>query len=541
MKKLAALLIAALISVYCIAEEIPADIIGRLDVLGYETADIENAISNFQRANGLGVTGVLDPATQKAILSEKAMPQSSYIRNFLKPGEYPRESFPGESGRSVKQLQSRLEQLGYAVPTEGVYDWSTLCAVARFQALNSLELTGKCDAVTLERLYSQAAIPFDVSGDVYALETGASGATVKALQNSLKALGYYTGTCTGVFGTATARAVREFQKANELDINGRWSIEQQMLIIAGTPKTKSETDEYKASLTLGVGTQHECVRELEELLHGLGYFSEVPDDIYDASTQSAVRVFQEANGLKITGTADPETRALAADDSCIRHDTYYQSAMIKAVRPGDSGYAVLLCSRRLIELDYPLFEKWVYDDEMNAMVTVFCQAAGLYDAVGADMETRALMNSDTALRYEEAKPISDAYAIEKARTDRINTVLDTARSAYGKPYEAGKTGPDSYGTAGLVWCCYYACGTEIPATVSTQLEEARNSSAFSVNMDDIAEAWQVFFIRDNTVFTGICMGGRHVIAAVPEENAVKLYDIATELADYEFIGCIMWP
>ena len=49
---------------------------------------------------------------------------------------------------------------------------------------------------------------------------GDSGAAVKAVQKRLKALGYYSGTVDGDYGNGTKSAVKAFQKANGLTVNG---------------------------------------------------------------------------------------------------------------------------------------------------------------------------------------------------------------------------------------------------------------------------------------------------------------------------------
>ncbi len=46
------------------------------------------------------------------------------------------------------------------------------------------------------------------------------GADVKKLQQALKILGYYTGTCDGIFGEVTETAVKKFQKARSLSQDG---------------------------------------------------------------------------------------------------------------------------------------------------------------------------------------------------------------------------------------------------------------------------------------------------------------------------------
>ncbi|MCE5343508.1 MAG: D-alanyl-D-alanine carboxypeptidase family protein [Eubacteriales bacterium] len=52
------------------------------------------------------------------------------------------------------------------------------------------------------------------------LSKGAQGGSVSALQERLKALGYYTGAVDGDYGAATQEAVRLFQSQNGLEVDG---------------------------------------------------------------------------------------------------------------------------------------------------------------------------------------------------------------------------------------------------------------------------------------------------------------------------------
>ena len=54
------------------------------------------------------------------------------------------------------------------------------------------------------------------SGSLGTCSPGDSGGTVKAVQNKLKSLGYYSGTVDGDYGSGTKKAVSAFQKANAL-------------------------------------------------------------------------------------------------------------------------------------------------------------------------------------------------------------------------------------------------------------------------------------------------------------------------------------
>ena len=50
---------------------------------------------------------------------------------------------------------------------------------------------------------------------------GSSGAVVSQIQTKLKNWGYYTGDVDGVYGSATERAVRAFQRKNGLSVDGQ--------------------------------------------------------------------------------------------------------------------------------------------------------------------------------------------------------------------------------------------------------------------------------------------------------------------------------
>ena len=54
-----------------------------------------------------------------------------------------------------------------------------------------------------------------------AYQRGSTGSTVKQIQTKLKSWGYYSGSVDGVYGSATEKAVRAFQKKNGLTVDGK--------------------------------------------------------------------------------------------------------------------------------------------------------------------------------------------------------------------------------------------------------------------------------------------------------------------------------
>jgi N-acetylmuramoyl-L-alanine amidase len=79
------------------------------------------------------------------------------------------------------------------------------------------------------RLLCSIALLFAVNITIIALaqqaqaatwRQGSSGETVRTIQTKLKNWGYYDGTVDGIFGSATTRAVKYFQRQNGLAVDG---------------------------------------------------------------------------------------------------------------------------------------------------------------------------------------------------------------------------------------------------------------------------------------------------------------------------------
>ena len=117
------------------------------------------------------------------------------------------------------------------------------------------------------------------------VKRGMRGAPVKRLQERLGIA------ADGIFGSATEKAVRDFQKSAGLAVDG----------IAG-PDTFTALGLNELVL-LRVGTRGDTVRKLQEAL-GID-----ADGKFGPATEKAVKAFQMANGLEVDGLAGPETLA----------------------------------------------------------------------------------------------------------------------------------------------------------------------------------------------------------------------------------------
>ena len=130
------------------------------------------------------------------------------------------------------------------------------------------------------------------------LQSGDSGDDVIFLQTRLEDLKYFSGEIDGQYGQATEKAVKSFQQDFSMEATGIADLETQMVLY---------TTMYRP---LKYGATGEDVKELQTRLTALGYYKGQIKGNFLEATQKAVERFQEANGLTVTGIADPDTQEI---------------------------------------------------------------------------------------------------------------------------------------------------------------------------------------------------------------------------------------
>ena len=165
------------------------------------------AVSQFQSANGLYSTGVVDSLTSDLIYDENAVanPNEGTISYGMK-------------GDSVRSIQQRLIDLRYLIgsPTDE-FDDDTLEALHIYQNQIGEEETDYLTSEQISALYSSTA---PKSPDYDMLKVGYIGDDVKDLQIKLMALDLYDGLLSGYFDDATRLAVTAAQKRYGLSQTG---------------------------------------------------------------------------------------------------------------------------------------------------------------------------------------------------------------------------------------------------------------------------------------------------------------------------------
>lgn len=152
----------------------------------------------------------------------------------------------GDSGSEVTALQQRLQELGYFQGNAtGYFGSVTKAAVMDFQQAKGLNPDGvvgsNTEAILREPRQSSPQAASDSDNGV--LQLGSRGESVTAVQQKLADIGIRAGE-QGVFDEATQEAVRQFQQAKGLTVDG--IVGQQTLAALPEAGSKSSvTDESK--------------------------------------------------------------------------------------------------------------------------------------------------------------------------------------------------------------------------------------------------------------------------------------------------------
>ncbi len=126
----------------------------------------------------------------------------------------------GDRGEGVADVQDRLLGLGFGPLSDppGEFGLGTRAALEAFQRRRGLRVDGVCGAQTWGTLVEAG----HRLGNrfLYRRTPMLRGDDVAELQQRLCALGFDTGRVDGIFGDATAKALREFQENSALPVDG---------------------------------------------------------------------------------------------------------------------------------------------------------------------------------------------------------------------------------------------------------------------------------------------------------------------------------
>ena len=395
----------------------------------YDSSTI-SAIRSFQKKNGLKSDGTATAETQKVLFSEDAVSAKATPTPKAKatPKPTPTVAIPEESLRSgatgsdVKTVQKRLKELGYYKnAVDGKFGKTTVNALKAFQADNNLTPDGVAGKKTYEILFSSnvlkkgttpTPVPADIAGPeeessasgMPTLRKNDRGDNVAKLQEALISLGYLTGTADGNYGDKTVAAVRAFQKANGLTVDGSAGTETQNVLFGGsavkatakaTATPRPQTTNGPASASLKQGSRGDSVRQLQKKLIDLGYLSGSADGVYGSKTVAAVKAYQKANKLKADGVAGANTLTSINGSGAVGKTTTAtaataQTATVSTSRPsaGQVQYANWYEKVKAVARKYPYATVYDFASGISWQVHII--------SLGAHADYEPVTANDTA-------------------------------------------------------------------------------------------------------------------------------------------------
>lgn len=210
--------------------------------------------------------------------------------------------YAGLSGRSRYALAAQLDFTWYELTTFSGYGLSDLRAATSVSTattvfMQEFERCGTC-ATTQRIAYADDVLARYGTGgtggsttetSLPVLQNGSSGSAVRTLQYMLRSSGYGV-TADGAFGPATESAVRSYQSAHGLSVDG----------VVG------DATWYSILPVLRQGASGEAVKGLQRELVDAG-FSLTVDGSFGPATDSAVRSYQTKTGLVVDGVVGNNT------------------------------------------------------------------------------------------------------------------------------------------------------------------------------------------------------------------------------------------
>ena len=293
---------------------------------GYFGRATEKSLKEFQKSEGLSPSGVADEITV-AKLSNSPLPDATEeseegeknekVENTPEESEAPVLSpevaeligvSKGTVGSAAKAVQQLLIDAGVSLRggADGAFGRVSEAALKEYQKDHGLDQTGVADEATLLALTgSVVAVPTEYA-QLVGLRPGALGDSVEALQRRLLDIGITVrGGVDGVFGPATAQALKAFQDQRGLEKTG---IVDEVTAIA-LSKNPSEVESYGSTTGYGVyGEGGSRVLSLQTALIQAGITVRGgADGWFGSATSAAIMKFQRREGLRVTGVVNDQT------------------------------------------------------------------------------------------------------------------------------------------------------------------------------------------------------------------------------------------
>ncbi|WP_077601536.1 peptidoglycan-binding protein [Oceanobacillus sojae] len=195
----------------------------------------------------------------------------------------------GDRHADIVKYKKQLNTVGFGYITEtNLFGSFMKTQIKRFQEYYGLNVTGKIDAATKNKLNSVYNSPY---------QKGKRHNDMKEIKEKLNNLGYGYISITTLYGSFMDKKVREFQRDHGLRVNG---------IVDEV--TLAKLDQLAPKNTYQQGDRHADIVKYKKQLNtvGFGYITET--NLFGSFMKTQIKRFQEYYGLNVTGKIDAATK-----------------------------------------------------------------------------------------------------------------------------------------------------------------------------------------------------------------------------------------
>ena len=374
------------------------------------------ALNEFQVANGLDVTNVVNEATAIAV-GTVSSPLTGLRR--------------GSAGLNVKQLQEKLIVAGFSPVggADGYFGRATEKSLKEFQESEGLSPSGVADEITVAKLSnsplpdvtekggegenseeaenkaeeSEAPVLAPEFAELIGVSKGTFGSAAKAVQQLLIDAGVsLRGGADGEFGRVSEAALKEYQKDHGLDQTG---VADEATLLALTGSVVAVPTEYAQLVGLRPGALGDSVAALQRRLLDIGITVRGGvDGVFGPATAQALKAFQDQRGLEKTAIVD-EVTAIALSKDSSKEESYGSTTGYGVY--GEGGSRVLSLQTALTQAGITLrggADGW-FGSATSAAIMRFQRREGL--------QVTGVINNETAERLgleEELAPSNSPVA-----------------------------------------------------------------------------------------------------------------------------------
>ena len=334
------------------------------------------------------------------------------------------------------------------------------------------------------------------------------------------------------YATTTPAPEQANQNVNNgpfsIDANGNVTLIDTAWIDSGfAASSLGDQETYYTQLRLGDSGVE--VRNLQNRLKELAYYTGDVSGVFDAGTEDAVKLFELSYGSMQTGIATARMQTLLfAASAPAYNSSAYRSAITgdyETLQSGDTGASVYALQERLIELGYPLREATgIFDEETANAVRLFYKAYKLDESDIAVVALQKELFSDSARAYSGSEG-SIQYTLSVGNIGTLVTELQERLIELG--YMVGEaSGSYDENTAEAVRLAQRAIGQEETGEANPGLQNMLANGDIPAAGDTLEDSEDV--LRQGSTGEAVALLQQRLIElGYPDVTATGTFDDAT--------------